>query len=236
MAVSKAGVELSEEQRLALPPGFEAVGEALAWGTGSVTACWEVGRELASVGVSLGETLDGLRTTFRLVRKADPDFAESHAISVGWSESTLTYLHSLSCEDPLSGLASHAHVRGGISDLYRGPVWVGSPAEGVRRSHALVVIESADRRQPTNKRPVLVQSLLMGRIGATARTVFAGTETIGRVGVHCVVVVAARDDRLAQRVALLRRMLDDHSIRVWIEGLPGSDEAAAALLDELARV
>lgn len=236
MAGSKAGVELSDEQRLALPPRFEAVGEALALGTGSVAACWEVGRELASVGVSLGETLDSLRMTSRLVRDTDPDFTETHAISVAWSESMLGYLHSLSCDDPLTGLASQAHVRGGLSDLYRGPAWVGEPTEEVRQSHALVVVESADPRRPTNSQPVLVQTLLMSRLGATARTVFSGTETIGRVGVHRVVVVAQRDDRLGQRVALLRRMIDDHTTRVWIEGLPGSDQAAAALLDELARV
>lgn len=236
MAGSKVWGELSDEQRSALPPRFEAVGEALALGTGSVTACWEVGRELASVGVSLGETLDGLRMTSRLVRNTDPDFTETHAISVAWSESTLGYLHSLSCEDPLTGLASQAHVRGGLSDIYRGSDLAGGPADGARRSHALVVVESADPRQPTNRRPVMVQSLLMSRLGATARTVFSGNETIGRVGIHRVVVVAQRDERLGQRVALLRRMLDDHKTRVWIEGLPGSDEAAAALLDELARV
>ena len=36
-------------------------------------------------------------------------------------------------------------------------------------------------------------------------------------------------------MTLLRTMTEREQARVWIEGLPGSDEAAGALLDELAR-
>jgi hypothetical protein len=65
--------------------------------------------------------------------------------------------------------------------------------------------------------------------------VFAGTETIGAIGLRRVIVVADRDESLPQRVTLLRTMTERDRARVWIEGLPGSDEAAGALLDELAR-
>ena len=75
-------------------------------------------------------------------------------------------------------------------------------------------------------------------LGDTARTVFSGTETIGRLGPDRVVVVARRDERLGQRVALLRKMartVEATGVRVWIEGLPSEDGVAALLLDELAR-
>lgn len=235
MAGPEARGELPDGLRQALPPRFEAVGEALASGTGSVNACWEAGRELASMGASLGDALDGLRTTSQLVRRTGPDFSETRALSVAWSEGTLAYLHSLSCEDPLTGLASHAHVRLGLSGLYRDAA---PHADDVRRSHALVVVESIGPQDggAGSQTDVLVHALQLARAGKSARSVFAGSETIGRVGVQRVVVVAARDPRLAQRVALLRRMVDSHPARVWIEGLPGSDAAAAALLDELARL
>jgi hypothetical protein len=66
----EAGRELSSEHRAALPPRFEAVGEALASGSGSVAACEVLGGVLARDGVSLAEALDDLATTWRLVRGA----------------------------------------------------------------------------------------------------------------------------------------------------------------------
>jgi hypothetical protein len=52
------------------------------------------------------------------------------------------------------------------------------------------------------------------------------------------VVLTRRDERLARRVAVMRRMLDraHPETRLWIEGLPGSDSAAGELLEELARL
>ena len=62
------------------------------------------------------------------------------------------------------------------------------------------------------------------RLGEATRTVFAGTETIGRLGEHRVAVVVERSDRLGRRVALLRKLLTQvdlsgQTARVWIEGL-----------------
>jgi hypothetical protein len=53
-------------------------------------------------------------------------------------------------------------------------------------------------------------------------------------------VLAARTDDLGLRVVVLRDLISDTSslggaVRVWIEGLPSSHAARAALLDELAR-
>ena len=48
-----------------------------------------------------------------------PDFEAAEALSVAWSEATLEYLHDLSCEDPLTGLASLAHVRTRLDEIYR---------------------------------------------------------------------------------------------------------------------
>ena len=79
-------------------------------------------------------------------------------------------------------------------------------------------------------------SLEVARLGDTVRTVFAGSETVAGIGLTRVAVLVDRDDVLARRVALLRTLLERTTARVWIEGLPGGDLAAGALLDELARL
>jgi hypothetical protein len=218
-------VELTDELRAALPPRFEAAGEALAADAPSILeACWVAGRDLADVGTSLGESIEGLRSTTRLVRHRDPSFDEIRALSIAWSESTLGYVHSLSCSDPLTGLSTMAHLRERISDLYR-------DSRGDARRHALVVTEAGLVRGLDK----IASSRRLTLLGHTARSVFDGPESIGRVGAARVVVLATRDDALVPRVSLLRRMVEDRADRVWIEGLPESDASAVHLLDELAR-
>jgi len=223
--------ELSSEQRAALPPRFEAVGEALASGSGATSACELVGAALARDGMSLAEALDLLAETTALVCGTEPSFYDARALCVAWSEATLGYLHSLSCDDPLTGLASLAHLRSRVAEVYRGPD--PSPAD-----HALVVVV-APPDPVSGYDDVLSRSMRVAQLGDTARTVFSGTETIGHVAPGRVVVLAGRDDRIGRRVGLLREMLDagpETVARVWIEGLPQTDEGAAALLDELTRV
>jgi hypothetical protein len=99
---------------------YEAVGEALAAARSATDACEVVGRLLGSQGVSLEETLADLRTTYSLVLGTEPAFTDACAVALGWSEATLAYLHQLSCADPLTGLASMAHLRGRLTEVYRG--------------------------------------------------------------------------------------------------------------------
>ena len=230
-----AGRELSEEVRRGLPDRFEAVGEALASGSGSVVACDVAGRSLAQDGASLEEALSGLRATSIAVTGAEPAYADLQAIAVAWSEATLAYLHRVSCEDPLTGLSSLAHVRSRLSELYRCYDY----GDGtVPHTHALVVLELPEDRPGDRSDPDhFSRSLRLARLGETARTVFPGTETIGRLGNHRVLVLAQRDDRLGRRTSLLRTMLlsAPYATRLWIEGLPATDDSAAVLLDELAR-
>lgn len=218
--------ELTNEQRAALPPRFEAVGEAQASGADTIEVCRHLGGVLAGDGISLDEALEGLRVTSALVRGSDPEYAELVALSTAWSEATLGYLHRLSCDDPLTGLATQPHLRSRLSELYRARE---RAPERPLDSHALVVVEI----RPGDEG--LEQRMTLAKVGRTARTVFAGLETIGGIGLRRVVVVAERDESLPQRVTLLRTMTEREQARVWIEGLPGSDEAAGALLDELAR-
>lgn len=231
----EAGRELPEQVRALVPRQFEAVGEALASGSGSLEACDVAGRRMAQDGAALEEVLDGLRATTRLVTGSDPSYDAVRAVSVAWSEATLAYLHQISCEDPLTGLASLAHVRARIADVYRAQARTGID---VRGTHALVVVDLPyDRPGAGTVDDGFSRTLRLARVGQSTRTVFDGSETIGRLGTNRVVAVVERDEQLGRRVALLRTLLSSTSFptRVWIEGLPGSDVGAAHLLDELAR-
>lgn len=230
-----AGWELSEQVRVQLPRQFEAVGEALASGSGSLEACDIAGRRLAQDGAALEEVLDGLQRTARIVTGTDPSYAAVRAISVSWSEGTLAYLHQLSCEDPLTGLSSMAHIRSRISELYRA---AGREGSDLSLSHGLVVVDlPLDRPGLGPADDGFSRTLRLARVGQSARTVFDGSESIGRLGSSRVVVIVERAPQLGRRVALLRAVLGciPFPTRVWIEGLPGSDAGAAQLLDELAR-
>ncbi len=133
-----------------VPERFEAVAEALAAGRTATDACEVVGRLQGSQGVSLEETLADLRTTYELVLGTEPAFTDACAVALGWSEATLAYLHQLSCADPLTGLASMAHLRGRLTELYRGDARGSAP---LRDRYALVVVEAcraaAVRASPT---------------------------------------------------------------------------------------
>lgn len=238
-AVASADKSQEMPERLRLPARFDAVGEALAAGSRVNAACAVVGRELARDGVDLSEALDGLRSTFALVTGRQPDFASTEALSVAWSDETLGYLHQISCENPLTGLATLAHLRARLAELQRAAELSGTPA-GTR--HALVVLDlpndapnaEADRADPFG------QALLMARIADRARLVFAGEESIGEATPSRLLVLAPRTEDLGLRVVVLRDLIADTAplggaVRVWIEGLPSSHAAMAALLDELAR-
>ena len=220
---------------------MEAVAEGLAPGSipgGTprelpLDACRVAGEELARDGASLAEALESLRTTWRLLLGAEPDFDAVAALVNAWSDTTLGYLHQLSCEDPLTGLASQAHLRSRISEVYR------SRGEA-HLHHALVVCELPVGLDPSDEPgDHFTRAMRLARAGETARTVFPRGETIARLGTSRVAVLAPRDERLGRRVRVLRTLLtsiDPHlPPRVWIEGLPGADDVAAILLDELAR-
>ena len=226
-----------------LAPGsarFEATGEALASdpdtahgdpGSAVLDACLDAGLELGRDGVPLDDALDGLRQTCLTVTGRDPSYQVLRAVATGWSEATLGYLHQLTCEDPLTGLASLPHLRSRISEVYRDQRIGGRP---VRESHALVVVDTVD----PGDLDVFAAALRIARLAETVRTVFAGGETLGRVGRERMAVLIRRDERLPRRLGLVRSLLSGVAPlpRVWVESLPGDDDAAAALLDELARV
>ena len=231
------GPDLPDDVRHALPLRFEAVGESLVSGADVTAACSVVGRDVARDGAALGEALSGLRTTYALVLGEPPAFDAAEALSVAWSDATLEYLHDLSCEDPLTGLASLAHVRTRLDEIYR-------EAEltdvGVAGSHALVIVELCFREPTGGPGRQFTRALRLVQVTEAVRAVYSGGQTIGRLGLDRAVALVPRTVDLGTSVALLREFLDDLDlgdvdVRVWIEGLPPSAASATLLLDDLAR-
>ena len=223
--------------RSGLPHRFEALGEALTSGSGVLELCAVAGQDLARDGASVEETLESLRDTWRQVTGADPSYEVVSALVTAWSETTMGYLHQISCEDPLTGLSSQAHLRARITDLYRL-----AEADETAIGHALVVCQMPFGDPSEEPGDHFTRAMRLARAGALARTTFARDETIARVGMHRVAILTRRDDRLGRRVRVLRTLLEgvqaDGSggppVRIWIEGLPTSDPGAGMLLDELA--
>ena len=235
-AVATADADLAEDVQRLLPARFEAVGERLAAGHDASTACAQVGRETARDGADLGEALDGLRSTYAHVLGGEPDFGAVRALCQAWSEETLGYLHQLSCEDPLTGLASLAHLRTRLSEIYRAAEQAEMP---VSISHALVVFELPPSAVRAGGNTLRLRAPTCPTGGMRADGVPRG-QTIAQASQGRLVLVTPRGDLLARRVSLLRDLVGDLDAdtgraRVWIEGLPPSDDGAGLLLDEITR-
>jgi GGDEF domain-containing protein len=223
-----------------LPHRFEPLAEALAVGSDISAACTEIGCAVAHDGASLAEALDALRATYRLVAGGEPSFEACRCIAVAWSEASLQYLHALSCEDPLTGLASLAHVRSRLAELYREADRRGGD---LSTSYALVVVELVDREIEASDQHRFDRVLRLADVSECVRAVYSGGETLGRLGLDRAVVVVPRGAGLGQSVEVLRQLLMDWasgadqplSCRVWIERVPVDNDGVGRLLDELAR-
>jgi GGDEF domain-containing protein len=231
------GHDLPEAVRQKLPMRFEAVGEALVSDADVIAACAVVGRDVARDGAALGEALSGLRATYHLIRDRAPDYEATEALSVAWSEATLEYLHDLSCEDPLTGLASLAHLRTRLDEIYREAELTDA---GVHRSHALVVVELDLHEVDPVPGHQFTRALRLVQVSEALRAVYSGGQTLGRLGLNRAVALVPRTVDLGVTVALLREFIGEldlgaTDVRVWIEGLPSSRASASRLVDELAR-
>ena len=201
--------------RGAAHPGWASVGEALATRSWAVVEhCRVVGRDLAERGVSAREALGELRSTTRQVVGREPTFDECEALVDAWADATLGYLNRLSCADPLTGLASQAHLLTVLDtatdDLIMVVLEVSRPDDFFAHSRRLLLL------------------------GDLSRGVFPTARATARVGVRRLVTLVPAQADLGSRVALLVRGAEGAE-RVWVEPVPPRQEAREALIDRLAR-
>ena len=218
-----------------IPPGFEPLADALRYNGAVIAAAHEIGRLTAGDGASLDDVLTDVALTFQCVPGAgEPGFEVVRAVSTAWADASLRFLHAVSCEDPLTGLASMAHLRSKLLENYREQARCGETTA----SHALVVVELDPTWVPASH---FDRVLRLVDIAECMRRVYDGEETIGRLTVSRAAAVVRRDERLGSSVTTLRNLLtswhDEGGVatKVWIEGLPPTSESADVVLDELAR-
>jgi len=138
----------------------------------------------------------------------------------------------MSCEDPLTALATLPHLRCRIGAVCRR-----ADRDGIRASqtYSLLVVEL-----PPTQGGALSEPLAMLESADSLRTVYNGDETIAQVAPRRIVslVECTRTDRASLELLhiLLRRgSVGPRESRMWIEGLPRSIDGASWLLGELGR-
>ncbi|MGN6251743.1 MAG: hypothetical protein ACTHNS_08005 [Marmoricola sp.] len=204
---------------------------------GAVAAAEEAGAALARDGVDVGETLEGLRRQARTAVVGEPPFEVVRALAVGWAAEALGHATSRSCADPLTGLASPAHLRGRLEEVYREGDLLAEPASV---THALVVVDvPRTTTGPAGSLPRSVEEALGElEVAERVRRVFPGEETLCRTHPGRLLVLARRTTDLGRDVARVRTLLDTLErgpSRAGVEDLPGTVEGAAALVAALAR-
>lgn len=208
-------------------------------------AAWAGAR--AEAGIGLAETLTDL-AALSTAASGSPDadaaaVAETHAtgrgpdgvrllraVSLAWTDVACGDIAETAAVDPLSGLASVRYLRTRLAEVYRAARAHGRAA-GDDRALVVLALDVRDWRR--------VAPLSMA--GAAAGVVFDAGESIAVVGRGTVVVLAPREG-LAERAAVLRRLLTRRlaaaegmvgAPSVRIERLPATHDGACALLERL---
>jgi hypothetical protein len=220
-----------------VPHGFEALYDALESDGNVVEVVAEIARRSAREGAAIDEVLSDLALTYEAQGGifVEPPFPVVRALAGSWADASLRYLHAVSCEDPLTGLASLAHVRSRILEVFR---------EAARRGiqgpppFAMLVVELTWGEACGSP---FDRMLRMIDVAEILRMVYAGDETVGQLTGSRVVALIRRDSRIGDSVSGLLGLLQSWEersgihTRLWIEGLPASAASAEVLLDELAR-
>lgn len=233
----------------AVPDGFRAVAEALRDGEDVQEPCATAGRQLAEVSVGLDEVLDSLGQTFAVMTGEEPSFSTVRTVSCAWADVSMPYLHGLHCADPLTGLATPAHLRTRLAEAYR---MAGCEETSVAQTHALVVVEMTTPLLTDSGPDNVERALRFVDVAVAVHAVYPCGETVAQLGARRAVTLVRREPAIGDRIALLRQLLVDRGVdrevdrqtdrevaprshRVWIEGLPSDNDHVGRLLDDLAR-
>jgi hypothetical protein len=184
----------------------------------------EVGASAARLGVPLHEVLDHVERAFA---GQEPSFEATRAVVLAWADEALVLHADISCEDPLTSLATMAYLRSRLAELYRG---AGRDGHLVADRSALVVVELPGRRGHD-----IEQSLRALDVAEAMRAVFAGDETVAQMSPRRFAALVGRERADALSMSLLRILLEralgsQVHPRLWVEELPRSADGIARVL------
>jgi hypothetical protein len=158
---------------------------------------------------------------------ADPPLRLICAIAEGWTEESLDQLGQGGCEDPLSGLATLAHLRTRLAELYREAEHRGtSPAD----THRLLVVGLPSRPDPWGRMALAIL------VGHDLRAAFPGGETLSLAKPGpAIALVCAHGDLPLRYARLPRNIQATFGTQIRMTPLPGVLTDALRLVDDLAR-
>jgi hypothetical protein len=200
--------------------------DAVRDGTSDVVGvAHEVGASAAQLGIPLHEVLDHVQ---RAYAPDAPEFAAIRAAAVAWAERALIHHADMSCEDPLTSLATVPHVRSRLAEIYRGAERHDRQAAD---THALVVVE-LPRSPAGHDLEVALQALDVAEV---LRSVFSGDETVAQLNPRRFTAVVGRERTDDVTIGLLgilldRMLADKGQARLWVERLPASAVGIAQVL------
>lgn len=203
-------------------PEADAVAEGVVTGADVTEQCARLGHVRAQAGVGIGETIEDLGALYAVLGRPMPPMASVRALAEGWVESGVFGLTDLTCEDPLTGLASLPYLRTRLAELYRGE-------RAPRGAYCLVVVDLTTWLDPWKR---IAWTIV---IGHELRRAYPGEETLTLLSAGRAAALVPRRPELQLAAARLRRdIATRHDARVWLERLPETATRAAALLDRLA--
>ena len=190
-----------------------------------VDVAHEVGASAAQLGVPLHEVLDHVERAFA---PDEPTFAATRAAAVAWAERALIHHADISCEDPLTSLATLPYVRSRLAEVYRGAESIGRRANDTT---ALVVVELPR----TLFGHELELSLRALDVAEVLRMVYPGDETIAQLSPRRFAALVARERADEITISLLALLLDRAigergQSRLWVEHLPAAPDGIAYVL------
>lgn len=200
-------------------PEVDTMARASVDGADLTGPCARLGHARAQAGVGIGETLEDLGALFAVLGEEMPPMACVRSLAEGWVESGMFGLSDLTCEDPLTGLATLPYLRTRLAEIYRGDRAPGD-------AYCLVVVDLATRLDPWKR---IAWTIV---IGHELRVAYPGEETLTLLGAGRAAALVPRRPELELEATRLRRdIAARHGARVWVERLPADATRAAALLD-----
>lgn len=209
-----------------------------------------LGRARAAAGAGLPETLSDLAALHAVLvdpdaeperSQVDPDSTPPRLLTatvLAWVDEAMEPVRHADITDPLTGLHTTAYLRARLGEVYRKAHRAG---QWVDARHALLVI-SVDSGAASGWSRMTSMVL----VADVARSVFDGGETVAVLGSSTVAVLTEREDELASRAVLTRRLINERAsadpglraVRqplIRMVRLPASHERACELLTRLGR-
>ncbi|TCP56100.1 hypothetical protein EV191_10140 [Tamaricihabitans halophyticus] len=210
----------------------------------------KLGRARATAGAGLPETLTDLAALHAVLADPgaesepatiDPDGTPSVRLTttaLAWADAAMEPVRDAGVLDPLTGLVSLAYLRQRLDEVYRGADRAGHWVDN--RYTLLVVSLDPGARSGWSRMASMVL------VADVLRAVFDGGETRCALGPSTVGVLADREDGLAARAVLVRRLVNERACadpalhaerqpRTSLVRLPATYERAIELLGRLAR-